>query len=66
MQWFEPTSQTRLTSTDAVKGCFAAPWRTPDVSDVPRDHRLVGSNGKGAVLAGDRRQLRMLPFAELA
>jgi hypothetical protein len=32
---------------------------------VPRD-RLVGSNDKDAVLAGDRRQLKMLPFARLA
>ena len=36
-----------------------------DVSDVPRD-RLVGSIGKDAVLDGDRRQLKMLPFARLA
>jgi hypothetical protein len=50
---------------DAVKGCFALPCRMPDVYDVPRD-RLVGSNGKDAVLDGDRRQLKMLPFARLA
>ena len=50
---------------DAVKGCFALPCRMQDVSDVPRD-RLVGSNGKDAVLDGDRRQLKMLPFARLA
>jgi hypothetical protein len=36
-----------------------------DVCDVPRD-RLVGSNGKDAVLDGDRRHLKMLPFAKLA
>jgi hypothetical protein len=39
--------------------------RMPDVCDVPRD-RLVGSNGKDAVLDGDRRQLKMLTFARLA
>jgi len=50
---------------DAVKSCFALPCRMQDVSDVPRD-RLVGSIGKDAVLDGDCRQLKMLPFAKLA